>query len=216
MSFLFVGAAHAEFQLTCRRLAEQVWDSATSSFATTPKSFGKSLAVSDLPSGIARFFYPDESLSPALSFETSTSPPTEVARPKLLPLDLLLPILGAIISRLRKMEVLLARLPVRIRGSSLLIVIEGDETILGASLDRLISAPPTSEDDEDSDAESVQTSDGDGVPLPHTLIPFEIKWIDFAHARRATEEEGPDEQLITGVRSTRELLEGLVGKLELL
>lgn len=71
-----------------------------------------------------------------------------------------------------------------------------------------------SEDDEDSDAESVETSDADGVPLPHTLIPFDIKWIDFAHARRATEQEGPDEGLIKGVRSTRKLLEGLVSQLE--
>lgn len=138
----------------------------------------------------------------------------EVPRPKPLPLDLLLPILSALISRLKKMEIMLACLPVRIRGSSLLIVIEGDETVLRSSLERVASAPPPSEDDDDSDAESVETSDGDGAPLPHTLIPFDIKWIDFAHARRAAEEEGPDEGLITGVRSTRELMEQLVGKLK--
>lgn len=117
---------------------------------------------------------------------------------------------------------MLASLELRVRGSSLLIVVEGDATALAAAVDRVqeeATKPPSRRDTEDededdnSDAESVSTTDGDGNAKPHTLLPFDVKWIDFAHARAAPG-EGIDEGLILGVRTTRELLEGLRERLQ--
>lgn len=207
-------------------LHSQVWDSATQSFVTTPKAFGKTITVDDLPHGISRFFYPP--LSESLPFEladsapsssTSTEPST-TARPEPLPKDLLIPILSAIIRRLKQKEQMLSSLELRVRGSSLLIVVEGDATALATAVDRAqeeATKPPSRRDaedeDDDSEAESVSTTDGEGNAKPHTLLPFDVKWIDFAHARAAPG-EGRDEGLILGVKTTRELLEGLRERLK--
>lgn len=199
-----------------RTFRHQVWDTTTQAFITTPKAFGKSLAVADLPTGLARFFYP--SLSPSLPFEATDDP--AATRPTPLPLDLLLPILNALIARLKQMERLLSTLEIRVRGSSLLIVIEGDPDTLREALDRVASVSTDgsprkeeADEEEDSDAESVSTTDGEGSAKPHTRIPFDVKWIDFAHAR-AAKGEGADEGLILGVKTTRELLQGLVQRLK--
>jgi inositol-polyphosphate multikinase len=204
----------------------QVWDSATQSFVTTPKAFGKTIAVEELPHGISRFFYPP--LSESLPFEladsassfSSSADLSTVTRPEPLPKDLLIPILSAIILRLKQKEQMLSSLELRVRGSSLLIVVEGDATALAAAIDRVqeeASKPSTrdgaEEEEDDSDAESVSTTDGEGNAKPHTLLPFDVKWIDFAHARAAPG-EGIDEGLILGVKTTRELLEGLREKLK--
>lgn len=111
----------------------------------------------------------------------------------------------------------------RIRGGSLLIVIEGDAEALRLAVERESSAPtprPSTTDEEEeedaeeeSDTESISTTDGEGNAKPHTLIPWDLKLIDFAHARSAVG-EGPDEGFLKGLRSSRELIEGLVGKLE--
>lgn len=211
--------AEAEFRRFAPHL--QVWDSTTQAFVTTPKAFGKTITVADLPTGISRFFYPP--LSPALPFEladsastsSTSSDPATSARPSPLPKDLLIPIFSAIILRLKQMERMLSSLEIRVRGSSLLIVVEGDPAALAAAVDRVqaeaanpSSRPGAEEEDDDSDAESVSTTDGEGNAKPHTLLPFDVKWIDFAHARAAPG-EGKDEGLILGVKTTRELLEGL-------
>ncbi|ORY58014.1 hypothetical protein BCR35DRAFT_315828 [Leucosporidium creatinivorum] len=219
-------AATTSKQTGVRLTGFQVWDSTTQAFVTTPKAFGKTITVADLPTGISRFFYPP--LSPALPFEladsastssTSSNPATS-ARPSPLPEDLLIPIFSAIILRLKQMERMLSSLEIRVRGSSLLIVVEGDPAALAAAVDRVqaeaanpSSRPGAEEEDDDSDAESVSTTDGEGNAKPHTLLPFDVKWIDFAHARAAPG-EGKDEGLILGVKTTRELLEGLRERLK--
>lgn len=196
----------------------QVWDSSTQAFHTTDKTFGKTIKVDELPSGFARFFYP-----PLCTHEPS---PPATDHPKPLPKTTLLPVLDAVHQQLQELEELLHDFEVRIRGSSLLIVIEGDPEALEASLERIRAAGTTladlrgaqpqnlEQDDEDADdQESVSTSDSAGNPKAHTLLPFSVKWIDFAHARSATG-EGKDQGLIRGVQTSRQLLADLRARIE--
>lgn len=64
------------------------------------------------------------------------------------------------------------------------------------------------EEEEGSEA-SMETSDEEGVALPQTCVPWELRLIDFAHATRA-EGQGADQGLLRGIRTVRELVEGLL------
>lgn len=127
----------------------------------------------------------------------------------------------------------------RIRGGSLLIVWEGDREVLRESLGRREGQEKEkekekrggkgveedadmkllregerhdsdSESESDSDSFSVKTSTSSGTALPHTLVPFEVRLIDFAHVSLVREEEGPDEGVLKGVKNLRLLLEGIL------
>ncbi|GAA5854035.1 hypothetical protein JCM8547_008200 [Rhodosporidiobolus lusitaniae] len=204
----------------------QVWNALTHSYTPTPKPFGRTLLPSELPLGLARFFYPPYS-SPS-SAELSGScppPPADQTPPPPLPKDLLLPVLRTLVRRLEKLEEVWKTLEIRMRGGSLLIVVEGDAEALEAALLRAQAAqtqtspssdpsPEEAEDDSDSDASSL---DSNGDPRPSSLLAFDARLIDFAHTRavrRDWGEEGPDEGVLRGLGKVRELVEGLVGRLE--
>lgn len=205
----------------------QVWDAASQAYIPTAKPYGRSLKPDELPSGIARFFYPPlSSLSQAeqdalasASVEApsaaSTSPPTSAASPTAtatppmpapLPLELLLPVLRTLVRRLDELVALVATLEIRMRGGSLLIVVEGDPSALEAALLRSI------DDEDEDDTASVSTTDGDGNAKPHTRLAYEMRLIDFAHTRAAPG-EGPDEGVLKGLRTVKRLLEDLTQKL---
>ncbi|GAA6004232.1 inositol polyphosphate kinase family protein [Rhodotorula paludigena] len=188
----------------------QVWDAATQAYVPTAKPFGKSLEVEELALGIARFFYPP--LSPPSRAEQATSFSSSPAPvPRALPLDLLLPVLRTLTRRLDSLIALWSTLPLRMRGGSLLIVVEGDPAALEAAL--LRAAAPDSEVDDDG--ESVSTTDDEGNAKEHTLLPFEMRLIDFAHTRGLLPgEEGPDEGVLLGLRTTKKLIDDLVTHLE--
>ncbi|GAA6032655.1 hypothetical protein JCM8097_004864 [Rhodosporidiobolus ruineniae] len=192
----------------------QVWNSLTSSYTTTPKPFGRALLPSELPLGLARFFYPSPTLSPPSSAETSGAvPPADGPASPTLPRDLLLPVLRTLGRRLEQLERVLEGCEIRMRGGSLLIVVEGDAGALEAALLRAQEDVP--EEEEGDDAASVSTTDSEGNAAPHTLQAFDVRLIDFAHTRGLMEgKKGPDEGVLKGVRTVRELVRGLVGKLE--
>ncbi|GAA5977375.1 hypothetical protein JCM21900_002509 [Sporobolomyces salmonicolor] len=206
-----------------------VWDTTSQSYHITSKPFGRTLLPHELLRGLARFFYPplsalstaekssssssspfasSASIPSSASFATSVlfTPIPPTSHPHPLPLDLLLPVLRTLVRRLDTLAALLSTLEVRIRGGSLLFVVEGDPDALEAALLR-------SQQDEDSDAESVSTTDGDGNAAPHTRQAFEMRLIDFAHTRDATG-EGCDEGVVLGVRTLRTLIAELVAELE--
>lgn len=170
----------------------QVWDELSQSFIITDKTYGKSLRPHQLPEGVARFFL-------------GTHLPS--------PLPHRLPILSALATRLRALETLVESLEVRIRGGSLLIVVEGDPAALISALERESvqrekEGVERDEEEEGSEA-SMETSDEEGVALPQTCVPWELRLIDFAHATRA-EGQGADQGLLRGIRTVRELVEGLL------
>ncbi|GAA5826544.1 hypothetical protein JCM11251_002418 [Rhodosporidiobolus azoricus] len=186
----------------------QVWDSASQSYVQTPKPFGRALTSPELPLGIARFFYPP--LSPPSSAESSGRVDSPSATPAPLPTDLLLPVLRTIERRLEQLEKVWEGLEMRMRGGSLLLVIEGDAHALEAALLR-----PEEADDDDASVSSTSTSDSAGNASPSTLLPLEVRLIDFAHTRGLIEgEKGPDEGVLKGLKTVRELVGGLRRKLE--
>lgn len=77
------------------------------------------------------------------------------------------------------------------------------------------------EDDDESDSSSIKTTDSaTDLPLPHTLLPFEVRLIDFAHTTDSRIEDGagggrggPDEGVMLGVSNVIACLEGLVRSL---
>lgn len=170
----------------------QVWDERSQSFVVTDKAYGKSLLPSQLPEGVARFF-----------LGTHLSPHQLPHR---------LPVLQALLTRLQALETLLESFEIRIRGGSLLIVVEGDHAALLSALEREDLQPRSrgsKVEEEEGSETSVETSDEEGVALPQTCLPWELRLIDFAHATSA-EGEGADEGLLTGIRTVRELVEGLL------
>ncbi|KAK4057215.1 hypothetical protein OIO90_001710 [Microbotryomycetes sp. JL221] len=196
----------------------QVWDPVSQQFHTTPKAFGKSLAVSDLEAGFSHYFDPSSSKFPPSLSNASSNPPT-------LPRQLYVPVMTSIVKRLQQFQELLQQVEVRVRGSSLLIVIEGDPDTLKQTLERLNAKSPSSsanharcqspeqERGEEEDDEESELEDEQGNVKPSALIPFEVKWIDFAHARLAPG-EGVDGGLILGVKSTIQHLQTIVDRLD--
>jgi 1D-myo-inositol-tetrakisphosphate 5-kinase/inositol-polyphosphate multikinase len=221
--------------------SRKVWDELKSEYVGTDKTYGKSLKPSDLPSGFSRFFFGTHLDRP--------SPPTTPHQP--VPLVRLL--LLAILVRLRALEALLPLLEMRMRGGSLLIVVEGDTEALTSAIERAgttnhLPGPSSrsklaeggrqyareeaegeevdqegKDDDSDdgSDSSSIKTTDSvTDLPLPHTLLPFELRLIDFAHTTDSRIEDGagaggggPDEGVILGVSNVIACLEGLVRSL---
>lgn len=168
---------------------------------------------------------------------TSSSPPSPPNRldspsssstPASLPLDLLLPVLRTLVRRLNQLIEVWQTLEIRMRGGSLLVVVEGDPDALERAILRSCASSSSSDDpalnsqqhgdgdkaeDDDDDAESVSTTDEEGNAKPETLLPLEMRLIDFAHTRSAVG-EGPDEGVLLGLRTVQSLLEALTAKLE--
>ncbi|BGP48879.1 hypothetical protein JCM10450v2_004758 [Rhodotorula kratochvilovae] len=202
-------AASTSGQAGVRLTGFQVWDAVSQSYVQTPKPFGRSLTVAELPLGLARFFYPP--LSAPSAGELASGAPAP-AQPAPLPLELLLPVVRTLVRRLDDLVALWATLPLRMRGGSLLIVVEGDAAALEAAL--LRAQAQHAEEEEEDDGASVSTTDGEGNAAEATRQAYELRLIDFAHTRGLLPgEEGPDEGVLLGLKTVKGLLEDLVKKL---
>jgi len=109
-------------------------------------------------------------------------------------------------------------------GTSLLIILEGDPQVLEKSLLRVIqSSDDESTTNEEEEEDEDDSDDEEGNAREESLIPFEIKLIDFAHTT-ISEEGGDDDKerggneisegVLTGVENLREGLRRLVERLE--
>ncbi|KAI5480925.1 inositol-polyphosphate multikinase [Pseudohyphozyma bogoriensis] len=182
----------------------QVWDSTELSYKVTPKTYGKSISPADLPEGFARFFLP---------LITSASP-------------LLTPLLETILLALKSLIKAWSQLEIRMRGGSLLLVVEGDEKLLRAAMVReglfpgedgklvdrsALARQSAQEEDLDSDDEGsvASSTDSQGAAKLETLDVFELRLIDFAHVSHA-KGQGPDEGVLMGLRTVEVLIEGLL------
>lgn len=241
--------------------SRQVWNRDTQAYVQTDKVFGKSLEADELALGFARFFCPPDSpLSRAeqriidITDSTSAKEPsvgsdtgsradessdllrTHPAGPPALPTDLLLIVLRTLLRRLKQLIALLSTVEMRMRGGSLLVVVEGDPDALeravlrlagpqragapapqsqrgGAVVRQAESEQAAADDDGDDDGASVSTTDEEGNAKRETLLPLEMRLIDFAHTRAAPG-EGPDEGVLLGLRTTERLWGELVAQLE--
>ncbi|SCZ89494.1 BZ3500_MvSof-1268-A1-R1_Chr9g10429 [Microbotryum saponariae] len=213
----------------------QVWDDASKAYVVTPKDFGKAITVPELSSGIARFFYPPLGAAytpptPVVSTHAAAAPRAAIV-PTPLPLELLVPVLNGVLARLQELLRLLDVTEIRIRGGSLLLVIEGDAKALREAGARSEESSPsarpskqdrggegdvgdTEEEEDESETESVSTTDGEGNAKAHTRLPWDLRLIDFAHVRAAPG-EGKDEGFLKGIKTTVRLIEDLKDRLEM-
>lgn len=234
--------ACTSFESGVRLTGFQNWDTHTQAYVQSPKAFGKAIKVDQLEDGLARFLAPflpargalpppfdkssaqpktADSVTPASGLGSGSASGASDASPKLV-----LEVLEDLTSRLRELESILATLPIRMRGGSLLIVTEGDPASLAAALtrenealERMRATDKAARGGEDDDAESddddesvASSSDSQGAALPHTCRSLDVRLIDFAHTREADPalgESGGDEGVLLGVATVRRLVDAI-------
>ncbi|KZO95186.1 SAICAR synthase-like protein [Calocera viscosa TUFC12733] len=170
-----------------------VYNRLTNSFITYPKSYGYSFTPSQLPSGISAFF------PLALS-------PSEHG----LPPDLLTTVLRGIEDEVEELVEVLEATEVRIVGSSVLVVYEGEEGALREALKKQEEMQSPSDDAGGADDEGEEDEDMDdeeSEPEETSKLPWIVRLIDFAHARYVPG-QGPDENILFGLRTLLRLLKG--------
>ena len=167
----------------------QVWDNDTKQTVFTSKTFGKAISADLLPLGL-RLFFGCASVEDWTAYSDVVKGKEEVAKqgPASLPKTATVQILKRVIlPQIEEVESIFETLELRMRGGSLLFIYEGDQEALLQALQ-----------------EPQSTSRG----------PFAVvKLIDFAHARLAPG-EGPDEGILTGVRTFKTLVKKLLAELE--
>ncbi|KAF8272475.1 hypothetical protein EI94DRAFT_1769747 [Lactarius quietus] len=181
-----------------------------------PKSYGNAIGVSELPAGVAQFF--------PISGSTIDFPGAEAGgRMDVgLPRTLLLPVLQSIRKSVQEIRDVLSAIDMRMVGSSLLIIYEGDwdRATMGVQwlADQAASATgdeepnggedfEEAEEDDSEDEESEDESedeDGGGHRSPCV-----VKVIDFAHTRLKPG-EGPDRGVLKGLETVLTLLDGRI------
>ncbi|KAJ8508187.1 hypothetical protein ONZ45_g9532 [Pleurotus djamor] len=164
----------------------QVYNNETGQAVNTPKAYGKSIKVSQLPEGWARFF-------PTGGADSQSGlPPTT-----------LLPLLRAIREEVAELKDAFAQVHLRMVGGSVLIIYEADWEKAKKGLELLEQGAFDEElEDDDDDEEEAEK------PGP----PFVVKLIDFAHTR-IVPGEGPDEGVLLGLNTILKLLDGRIGEL---
>ncbi|KAF8162719.1 hypothetical protein B0H34DRAFT_794504 [Crassisporium funariophilum] len=170
----------------------QVYDNITSQPVNTPKTYGKSIKVSELGDGIAKFF--PLGITP-VETEDAATPSSG------LPRKLLLPILEAIREEIAEIRKVYAELEIRMVGGSLLVIYEADWDRAAESLQQYLQEKGEDCLDDDDDDED-DDDDDDKKPGP----PFAVKLIDFAHTSFVPG-KGPDEGVLRGIDTVLKLLD---------
>lgn len=170
------------------RNASQVYDPSQGVVVITPKAYGKSLKVSELPMGMAKIF-------PSTSVNDKS---------------LMLAVIDGVTDHVQLIRAALSTIEMRMAGGSVLVVWEGDEAALAEGLiDRQRSQHKerVAEDDEgggsDGGADSPQESEVGNRPSDA----YAVKLIDFAHARLLPG-GGPDTGVLFGLETLVKLLRG--------
>ena len=166
-------------------LTLQVWSSTSQSYVATPKSYGKSIKVSELADGARKMF-------PVAAADTGG-----------LPSELLKRTLELIVDRARAIRDRAAPLEWRVRGGSVLIVYEGDAEALQRALDDPLDPDEEEESDEEGEADDAR---------PKRTLAYDVRLIDFAHTTHVPG-QGPDEGYNLGLRTAVALLEARLAEL---
>lgn len=189
----------------------QVFGNTTSLPVIFPKNYGKTIGVSELGAGVARFFPISGSMIGLPGAEAGGR--MDVGLPR----TLLLPVLKSIRKSVQEIRDAMSVIEMRMVGGSLLIVYEGDwdRAEMGAQwLDKQAAndgggresegaMEEDSEEDSDSGDESDDERSGGSKP------PCVVKVIDFAHVRLKAG-EGPDRGVLKGLDTVLSLLDGRI------
>lgn len=185
-----------------------MYDASKEEYEATPKSYGKSIKASELPTGTAKFF--------AAAAEDGTGPGVRK--------DLMVPVVKGVLEDVQDIRNAVAQTEMRMVGGSLLIVWEGDESALEAALDKKVDAqmnsdPPSVVDsDATSEADDLAGGGTSGVSSGYGAgrrvgPPHVVRMIDFAHTH-AVPGLGPDEGILKGINTVLSLLRGRLAELE--
>lgn len=177
--------------LNFRIAGMSVWNG--QSFDTYDKFYGRKFTAENIKDGFATFF---ASLASGMSNDDARQ------------------LLETILAEITKARHSLERSESRMYSASVLIVYEGDTQTLDAQMGNQPPAPPSADEkapttlavkqnlDEDED------EDEEAPPLTHR-----VKMIDFAHAKW-TPGEGPDENVIKGLKNIEDQMDGLIARFE--
>ncbi|KAG8768623.1 hypothetical protein FRC12_005454 [Ceratobasidium sp. 428] len=169
------------FETGVRLTGFSVYDPASQTYNVTPKEYGKSIKVEQLPEGITRFF------------------------PETVPREHLLNVLGAVHSKLLEIQHALAETEIRMVGGSVLIVWEGDPTALARAIETAESGRDVLQESDDEGEDEEELDESARKPGPVCVV----KLIDFAHTQMVPG-EGPDGGVMMGLGVTIKLLEGRI------
>ncbi|KAH9179751.1 hypothetical protein EDB89DRAFT_1841720 [Lactarius sanguifluus] len=187
----------------------QVFGNTTSLPVIFPKNYGKTIRVSELGAGVARFF--------PISGSTMSGPRAGGRMNVGLPRALLLPVLKSIRKSVQEIRDAMSVIEMRMVGGSLLIVYEGDWDRAEMGVQWLAKQAASDEGgresegamEEDSEEESDSGDESDDERSGESKPPCVVKVIDFAHVRfRAG--EGPDRGVLKGLDTVLSLLDGRI------
>ncbi|KAH6919273.1 inositol polyphosphate multikinase [Coprinopsis sp. MPI-PUGE-AT-0042] len=190
----------------------QVHDNHTGLAVNTPKAYGKSIQVSDLPDGVAQFFpvaVPDAN-------GEAGGVPNEESRMGL-PAHTLLPVLLGIRSEIAQIKAALKAINLRMVGGSVLIVYESDWKKAEAGIknyleekgdikDEAEAADVDVDEEEEEGPDDADDDEDDDEEKEEPPIPFVVKLIDFAHTRLVEPHLGYDRGLDRGLDTVIKLL----------
>ncbi|KAJ6621802.1 SAICAR synthase-like protein [Mycena sp. CBHHK59/15] len=167
----------------------QVYDNIAGQPVNTPKSYGKSIKVEQLPEGIARFF----PIAPGVE-----GPAPAVSQG--LPAPILLQILELLREDVQDIREAFAAIEMRMVGGSLLIVYESDLSRAQEGLEWMLNDDSEEEEDDGNDDEDEDSSKSRPGP------PCDVRLIDFAHTRFVPG-QGPDKGVLRGLDTVLALLD---------
>ncbi|KAH6919347.1 inositol polyphosphate multikinase, partial [Coprinopsis sp. MPI-PUGE-AT-0042] len=179
----------------------QVHDNHAGLAVTTPKAYGMSIKVSDLPDGVARFF----------PVAVPASANEECSRMGL-PAQTLLPVLLGIRSEVAQIKAALKAINLRMVGGSLLIMYESDWNKAEVGIRYYLEKKGDGIKDEGYDEfdaveyERAKDDDDEEEENEKTPMPFVVKLIDFAHTRLVDPHLGYDQGVDRGLDTVLKLL----------
>lgn len=183
----------------------QVHNFSNGTIINTPREYGKSLAIADLPQSLVNFFPIAPSASQPIPPEGSTWTTVPSITPTNgtgLPPATLSPILTALRRNISEIRDALALIEMRMVGASILVIYEADWARAEEGL-RLLGQPAEDDGEEDEDSEDDESKAEKVGP------PYIVKVIDFAHTR-IKPGEGADEGVLKGVDTILGLLDGRI------
>ncbi|CCO31620.1 hypothetical protein BN14_05667 [Rhizoctonia solani AG-1 IB] len=174
------------FETGVRLTGFSVYDPSNLSYIVTPKEYGKTIKIEQLPEGIARFF------------------------PETVPREALLRVLGIVHDKLVEIQQAFAEIEIRMVGGSVLVVWEGDPKALARAIQALDEGRDVLEesDDEAENDDEAQVDEDSRKPGPVCVV----KVIDFAHTRLVPG-QGLDDSAMTGLGTSIKLVEGRIREL---
>ncbi|KAI0307210.1 hypothetical protein B0F90DRAFT_1807864 [Multifurca ochricompacta] len=205
----------------------QVFGNSTSQPIVIPKSYGKSIGISELPTGIARFFPVNDSMIDLPGTHSGERMDVGLQR------ALLLPILRFIRKSVQEIRDVLSTIELRMVGSSLLIIYEGDWDCAEMGVQWLATHSEIGggegewrnegmkgeymvgdgqdfkeEEEEEEVEDSSEEMEGEDRPCV-------VRLIDFAHTRLKPG-EGPDLGVLRGLQTVLNLLDARIADVDVM